>query len=703
MATLQKIRNKGGLLIAIIIGLALLAFILGDFLKKGPSSFSSSEYELAEISGNSIPYQLYQQKLEELIENTKRNSGSENIDEATMETIREQAWESILRENVMDAEYEKLGLGISSDELFDIVQGNNIHPQVQQIPIFKNQETGQFDRALVIRFLKNLDQDESGLARSSWLAFEEALAQTQVMDKYNTLIKKGLYVTKDQAMAELNERNIKSNVAFVVEKYTTISDSAVSVTDQELKAYYDKNSYKYEQEAERVVEYVIFEVKPSKEDFEEADKWINSIKPDFIETADDKQFVNLNSDVAFVDKYYKQGELTEQLDTVLFNAEIGATYGPYFEGNSYKIAKLAEVKMLSDTVKARHILIRPDQNTGDYSKAKATIDSLKTLVENGANFEELAMKYGSDGTAAEGGDLGWFKREDMVAPFNDSCFFAKVGDIKTAVTQFGVHLIKVEGKGPETKKVQVAVLERVVAPSQKTYDVFYGEASQFAGLNNTYDKFDKAINEKALAKRVTPPLKETDKTIAGLEAPREIVRWAYNTATKGSVSDVFELGNKFVVATLTEVKEKGIAPFEQIKEELTVEVKKEKKAKTIIDKFNSAMTTSKNIQDIAANLGLRVDTAENVSFSSFSMPGIGVEPKVIVNAVELEKDKLSAPVQGNTGVYLLHVFGKTENTETETKAEAARLTSGTQSRVDYEVYEALKKVADIKDYRIKFF
>lgn len=687
-------------MIAIIIGLALLAFILGDFLKKGPKS-SSSEYELAEIAGTSIPYQLYQQKVEELTENTKRNSGNENVDEATMDMIREQAWEAIVREFVMEKEFDKLGLGVSPDELFDIVQGNNIHPQVQQIPIFKNQETGQFDRALVIRFLKNLDADESGVARSSWLAFEEALAQTQVMDKYNNLVKKGLYITKNQAVAELNEKNVKANVKYVVEKYATISDSAVSVSDSEMKAYYEENKSKFNQDALREVEYVFFQVLPSKEDYAAADKWVNEIKPEFETTEDDIQYVNLNSDVQFVDKYYKQGELSEQLDTNLFNSEVGTIYGPYFEEGSYKLAKLSKVKMLPDSVKARHILIRPNQQTGDYSKAKATIDSLKTLVENGADFGELAMKYGTDGTAAEGGDLGWFKREDMVHPFNDSCFFAKVGDIKVAVTQFGVHLIKVEEKAPEVKKVRIAIVERVVEPSQKTYDSYYGKASEFAGLNSTYDKFDKAVNEQGLAKRVAS-VKETDKNIAGLESPREIIRWAYNKANKGDISDVFELGDKFVVAALVDVKEKGIAPMEQIKEDIEKEVIKEKKAKIIIDKFNAAVGSSKSIEAAATALGLNVETADNVTLSAVSMPGVGIEPKLIASVLGNEKEKLSAPIQGNNGVYLIYVISKTENTETDFSKERERLATGVQSRVDYEVYDALKKAAEIKDYRIKF-
>lgn len=700
MATLQTIRNRAGLLISIIIGLALVAFILGDFLRKNGSS--PSDYEVAEIAGTSIPLQLYQQKVDELTENAKRNNNNQNIDEATMEQIREQAWESIIRDNVLGEEIKSLGVDISDDELFDIVQGNNIHPQIQQIPIFKNEQTGQFDKNLVIKFLKNMDKDESGQARTSWVAFEKSLAQVQVNSKYNNLIKKGLYITSYQAKLESQEKNEKADVRFVYENFNTISDSTIKVSDAELKAYYDENLYKFDQEAERILEYVVYDVIPSKEDYKMSEEWINKIKPEFASTDNDKQFVNLNSDVPVVDKYNKKGELPQNIDSVLFNAPKGTMFGPYFEGSSYKIAKVTEIKMLPDTVKASHILISPEK-AGSLEKAQATIDSLKKLVDGGASFEELAMKYGTDGTKDKGGDLGWFKREDMVSPFNDTCFFGKVGDVKTVTTQFGVHLVKIVGRGVESRKVLVSTLERVVEPSQTTFDSFYKSASEFAGKNRTQQSFNSSITAQSLVKRVSPALKETDKQIPGLENPREIIRWAYNDAEKGEVSNVFDLNGKYVVAVLTEVKEKGTAPMEQVKDLITAEVRKDKKAKMLTDKFSASMKTAKTIEELASSLKLKADTVNGVTFASNSMPMVGFEPALIVGSVVLPKQKISQPLKGKNGVFVLYIENKTITPVKDTKPEADMLSNGVQSRVDYEVYEALKKAAEIKDYRIKYF
>lgn len=703
MATLQTIRNRAGVLIAVVIGIALLGFILDDLLRSGGFLFSDSQYEIAKINGNSIELQEYQQKVDELTENTKRNSGKEAIDEQTAEMIKDQAWEGIIKSYIMEKEYDELGIGVCADELFDIVQGNNIHPQVQQIPIFQNKATGQFDRTLVIQFLKNIDKDETGVARSSWLAFEEALTQDQKTAKYNNLIKKGLYITNYQAKQEALEKNNKVNFKFIYENFKSISDSTITVTEAEVKKYYDEHIYKYEQEASRDVEYVTFDIVPSKEDFTDAEKWINDIKADFVASEDPDQFINANSDVPYVNKYYKQGELPVNIDSLMFAQPEGFVYGPYFENNTYKIAKLTKIANLPDTVKASHILIQPNEKVPDLARARAIIDSLKVLVDAGASFEELAFKHGTDGTKEKGGDLGWFKYDAMVSPFNDTCFFGKKGDIKIAVTQFGVHLIKIYDKGEEGKKIQVASLERAVTPSQKTFDTFYSQASEFAGVNNTKEKFELAVKDKGLLKKLGSYLKEDTKTISGLDSPRELVRWAFNQETKkGDVSKVFEFGSRYVVAIVTELREKGYATIESVKEELETNVKKDKKAEQLITKLSPASSAT-SIDDAASKTGLQIQVADNISFSSFSLPGVGVEPDVIVNALEVEKGKLSKPIKGANGIFVLSVTDKIPATELNEVSEKDRLTQTTQSKVDYQAFEALKKAANVVDKRIKFY
>lgn len=698
MATLQRIRNRAGLLIAIVVGLALFAFVLGDMMRSGSSLTRDSDMTIAEVAGKSLSYPDYMMKVEEISEIQKQNTGRNALDEQTMDMIREQSWEMLVKQLVMEDEYEELGISVSSDELFDMVQGRNIHPQVKQL--FTDPKTGVFDTSAVIRFLKNMDQDQTGKQKAYWLFVEDALQRDRLTSKYNTLIKKGLYVTTEQAKQEAKEKNYKVNFKYVAQNFSTISDSTIKVSDSDISDYYNKNKSKYEQEASRDVEYIAFDVLPSDEDMKAALESVVKLKNEFATVEDNKQFVTLNSDVPFNETYYTKGKLEPKLDSALFEEKIGAIYGPYLENKSYKIAKLIESKNIADSVKASHILISIDQTT-DSTRAKAVADSLKKLVEKKADFAELAKKYSKDpGSAEKGGDLGWFKPGMMVKPFNDACFFGKKGDLTVVKTQFGIHLIKVVDKAKEAKNVQVAIIQKDVKPSTKTYQTIYTEASKFSGENNTKEKFDKAVAEKGYNKKIANNLRENDKRVAGLENPRELVRWAYE-AKKGDISKTFEFGNSFVIAKLTEVREKGIATLEQKKEEITVIVKKEKKAEMLMKKIKDAGAAS--IDVLATKLNTTVGTAENVSFSSFSIPGVGVEPVVNATASVLPKGKMSNALKGNNGVFVIVVDNTTETTEADFNLEQKNATNQLQGMVDYRAYEALKKVSKLKDMRSKFF
>ena len=704
MATLQNIRNRAGVLVAVVIALALLAFILGDMLKSGKSLFSGSQNEIAEVAGKSIPVQLYQQNVEEATENYKRNTDKSAVDEETSEKIRQQTWEQLIRKYVMKKEYSEIGISLSSDELFDMVQGNNILSQIKQIPIFHNKTTGQFDRSLVIQFLKNIDQDPSGKARQSWLAFEKVISQNRLNDKYNNLIKKGLYVTNQEAKNESYEKNYATDFDYFLLRYNAINDSLITITDDDISNYYNEHLNNFKQKASRDIEYVTFDVVASNKDKQLAQKWINNIVYDFTNTDDNVQFVNLNADSHFDYTFYKEKEFPVKIDSFAFHSKVGNVYGPYLEDETFKIAKLNKIAYLPDSVKARHILIAPDQKTGDYKKAETLTDSLKNLIKHGKIFTDLVKKYSADqGSVDKGGDLGWFKENTMVKAFNDSCFFAEKGDLVTVKTRYGVHLIEILDQSKKYKKVQLAILDRKIEPSSETYQRIYSQASKFAGINNTQGKFEKAIEKQNLTKKVANNLRENDNKISGLDSPRELVRWTFK-AEKGNVSSIFEFGNKFVVATLTNVREDGYAPIDQVKSELEVDVKREKKGNKLIEKINTLIKNNTDINTLAKELNAEVKSSENVKFSSFGVPGLGVEPNLNAAAVTLQKNQLPEPIKGNNGVYVIVVKSITEPAKNiDINKERTFLTRNLQNQVDYQAYEALKESSNIKDHRSKFY
>ncbi len=699
MATLQKIRDKAGVLVAIVIGASLLAFILGDFLGQG-GSFGSSSQNVGTIKGTDITYQEYQNKVDELIETTKRNSGKDNIDTRTMEGIYDQAWEALVLKYTMYDEYEALGLNVSVDELEDMVKGKNIDPQIQQIPIFQNPETKVFDKSRVISFLKNLDQDPSGVARASWLAFEQALVQNKIATKYNTLIQKAYYANQLEVENQLNAKNENTDIEFIYKKYAEIKDDEVSFTDADLKQYYEDHLNKYKQDESRDITYVTFDIKPSEEDAIATRKKLEKIKAEFTNETDPIRYIRYNSDEEFKDIYFAKGELPAHLDTLMFAADTGAVSDIYEEANAYKLARLIGIKELPDSAEARHILLKPSEEMS-VPEVLALSDSLQELLKNGADFAELARKFSQDqGSAVKGGDLGWFQKGQMVAPFQKACFEAEKGDIVTAESQFGLHIIEVQNIGVKNKHVQVGFLTANITPSQQTITSIYNQASSFSGKNRTKEAFDQAVEELKLVPRVANNLKKTDRNIAGLESPRTLIRWAFNNEV-GTVSDkVFEFGDKYVVALLTEAREKGTATFEQAKNEVENDLIKEKKAELIMADFEQAK--SDDLKAMAKSLNLKVQNANAISLNSYSIPGAGAEPEVIATAIMGAPNTVISPIKGTNGIFAIQSSENKTTEKAKAEDEKTRLDREFANRVAYQAIKAIKENSDIVDDRINY-
>lgn len=705
MATLQNIRNRAGILVAIIIGLALVAFILGDMLKTGSSLMKSSQLEVAEINGESVQYPDFQQRIDKIAEVYKMNTGVSQLDENAWNQVREQAWQAVLRELVMGPAYEDLGIDVSSDELFDLVQGSNPHRIVRQL--FRNPNTGTFDRTFALAFLKSLQTNANAEQRAYWLYVENQIKQERTSEKYNSLVTKGLYTTKEEAAESLTEKNKKVNFQYIPLNYSSVSDSSISISEKDIKAYYNAHEDNYKQEKSRRVEYITFDVEASEADDTEAKEWIGNIKEDFKKSKDNKQFVNVNSDTPFDGAFQKKSELPTDLADFAFSGEVGDIYGPYKESESYKLVKIDEFKMLPDSVKASHILIKPASQQA-VKQAKSLADSLKTLLDNGANFAKLAKEYSEDtGSAINGGDLGWFKRNMMVKSFEEAAFNGDINKVYLVTSQFGIHLIKPTKKGKKTNQVRLAIIERKVSPSTQTYQTYYSQASKFASENQDYESFKNAIAEQKLNKRVAV-LGENDREITGLKSSRPLIRSAY-TADAGDIlennegSTIFEFGNKFVIAALVYSTDGGIAPLKSVKHRVELAVRKEKKAEMLIAKAKEATTSETDFEALAKKLDSSVEDAANISFTSFSIPGIGLEPAVIGTASTLDQDKISTPIKGNSGVYLLKVISTSNETDTNVAIEQQRLAQSVEYKVSYQAFEAQKKIAEIEDKRSKFY
>jgi len=709
MATLENIRKRGPL-VAIIIGFAMLAFILGDFLNSGSSLFGGDRFRIAQIDDVTVDYREYEQRVFEATELFKQQYGVRSVDDRQREEIKRQVWEELVDGIILGAQFEEIGLAVGSDELFDLVQGKNIDPMIRQIPAFQNQQTGMFDPSMVVYFLKNMDKDETGQSKASWLALESKINQKRLNNKYLNLVLKGMYVTKNQSETSFKERNYLVDFNYVAKKYSEVSDSSVIITDDDINAYFKSHEKDFEQDASRDIAYVTFDIIPSKKDSAYTLDWIEKSVNDFKTVEDNKQFVNFNSDVPFNDQHFKKGELENtELDSLLFNAEINDIIGPYYEEGSYKLAKLTKVEDMPDSIKAKHILIQPDGKTiVDIKQAKEIADSLINVIKNGGDFAELVKNFSKDQTTLEkAGELGWFEETEQALPFAIFPYkeleSEKINDFKIVETNYGVHLIAKTEQGESFKKVQVAILERKVVPSSETYQIIYAKASMFAGENRSYKEFEETIDKSGFVKKVAPGLTKSETVIAGLQSPREMIRWAFN-AEKSEVSQVFEFGERYVVGALSTIREEGTAPLEQVQEEIRFYVSKEKKAEHLVSEMSKFLPADLN--SIAGKLNTNVEEARNVSFSSFQIPGLGFEPTVIAESVNNEKNKVIGPIKGENGVFIIEVSIITpamDITKVDLKPEKERLSSDLRNRAVYQVINALKESSNITDERSKFY
>lgn len=709
MAVISKIRQRVGLLIGIV-GFSLLAFILGDFLTSNSSFLRGTDTTVGVIGGKKFKIQDFESRVSEMEVNYKLNTNKDHIDQNTLDQLRNQAWGQLLNDELLGRQYEKTGLNVSPEEIFDMVQGKNVHPQIKEA--FKDPKTGEFNPSNVIQFLKNMDQDQTGRTRLQWVNFEKAIAKERLSQKFDNMVKGGLYVTSAEAKRQNDFQQRQASFRYIHIPYSSLPDSLFKPTDRDLSKYINAHAAKYKQEHTRKVEYVIFEVVPSEEDRAAAREYIEKLMDDFRNAEDDSAFVAAHADTRPSMTFNKKGTLAPILDSVMFDAPLGTIIGPYEENGFFKAAKLSEIQMKPDSVKVSHILVaysgaERSEATRSKEEAKAMADSLFKLCEkDNKKYIEFARNNSDDKVSAEkDGDLGWITMQSpMDERFKKGAFEIPKGGVKVVESNFGFHIIKVFDTTKPQKQVRISYLDRQIEPSSKTYNKWYAKANEFAGRYNTAELFDSACVAQGLNKRVLETLSEGEKVVPGLESPREMVRWAFQ-AKKGEVSKAFEMGNKFVVAKVVSIKEKGTAKVDDVRAQVTEAVIKEMKAKKIMEDLNKYISEgAKNLEEIGAKAGYTAQTATGLTFVSPYVVNIGYEPSLAGAVFASKPGELSRPVKGENGVFIFTVESFTEPAPIQDiaqlkKSQAANL----GARAGYEVFNALKEKAKVEDHRGKFY
>ncbi|NER14782.1 peptidylprolyl isomerase [Leptobacterium flavescens] len=709
MAILEKIRKRS-LFLILVIGLALFAFVISDLFRNG--GFESTKSIVGEVNGESI-------SRDEFIQEVERTSRAYGPSASTIQVVN-QVWNRELRNTLLSQQYEELGLSIEKDQIINVVKAN---PSYASDPTFQN-ASGVFDEGRFIEFIADLKANNP-IAFEQWKQQEQSLVDAAKEQMYFNLIKAGVGATAKEGELNYKLENDKVDIKYVRVPYSSIPDSTVTVSKKDIQSYINDHKDLYEEDASRSIEYVFFEEKPSLEDDQEVLGIVNKLRDKSVEfrdgkndtiaglstTTDVEAFVNEHSDTKYLDKYLFRAQLPVAEADTLLNSEVGYVYGPYKDGEAYKMSRVVAKARIPDSVQSSHILVRFSGALGagtDVTKteeeARKSIDSILRLVRNDKEkFAEVADSINPDGTKGRGGDLGWFLYSQITddtfdRDFSDYLYFNNKGDIDVVKTKFGFHIIRIDDQAAFSDAVKLATIEREVEPSEKTINDLFTTTTKFE-IDATSKDFAEAASEKNYVLRPVNKVRALDENLPGLGAQRGIVQWAFSKEAK--VGDVrrFNLTNGYAVVRLTGKSKKGVLSAEEASARVLPIIRRHKKAEMIMSKSNAT-----TLEDFAAANGTSVSAASSLDMKSSTIAGAGREPKVIGAAFGLQEGATSSLIEGENGVFMVQVTKKTDAASLDSySVYLLRQKTDNRNRVNNSVFNALRKSAEIEDNRADFY
>lgn len=706
MAVINTIREKMGTFVVVLVGVAILAFVIADLLGPQSNLFSDVDRTVGEIAGEEVTLEEFQNKMDELEAQYALRSGGRNLTEQQRASIRNQAWDALVAQKSFRKQYDELGLKVTDEEVIDMVQGNNISEELRQS--FVNPETGEFDRNMLIQYLQNIE-NMPPQQQAMWFAFESSLRPGRERIKYENLLLKSEYVTTAEARREHKEQNSVAEVQYLYVPFYAVSDSLVQVTDAELQNYLEKNKERYKTDETRSIKYVTFPIQPSPEDREAFTRELNAIKNDFAKAQNDSLFAVTQTEGGQAFGRYAPDQLPAELRSNVEDLQEGQVYGPYSSNGRFVLYKVSGIGTADAArAKASHILLSAPEASPETEKqeVRARAEALLKRLRAGEDFAELARELSDDTqSATRGGDLGWFSEGQMVEPFEQAVFERnEPGLINRVVeTSYGYHIIKVT-EAPEDTEYRVARIETELTPSQNTRDQAYRKAERFATEVEDRSEFESLVSRDTLNALSATNIQKNDRRINDLYEARNVVMWAFKDKTSvGDVSEVFELEDAYVVATIVGKTEEGEINLDDVRDEVTAQVKNEKKAELIKEKLTSSTgTLEERAQAYGADA--TVNSASEVRPGDFSLATVGYAPQAIGAAFGQAEGQTSQPVEVQNGVVMVKTIAKTEAPEVADYATyREQIAQRRTNRTAFQIAEAVKDAAEVKDKRYKFF
>lgn len=698
MAVLQKIRQRSGLLL-LVIGFALLAFVVGEAIQSG--GFNSPSKDVGSINGKDVPFEDFRMKVANM---EKSGQGT------TQTQAANQLWEQEIAIALLTAEFDKLGLRAGENHIIENFKND---PNIGQNPAFLN-ELGKFDLKKFKEYFKtNPEQAQMMKDREK---DAELNAKYQM---YAALIKGGMYTTEAEGKFKYELESNKTSFDYVALLYSTVKDSDIKVTDEDYVAYMKKHEKRFKSDGTREIEYVVIEDTPSKEDQAEAKAKIDALLtggvvfnnetktndtiPSFKNASNVAEYIAANSDTPYDSTYVSKQDLPAEHAEALFNLPTGEVYGPYINGKYYVVSK-SMGKKLGDKVKSSHILISwvgaeraapKEKRTKEEAKVKAEA-LLAQVLANPTTFQMVALTNSEDPSVQQnGGDMGYISKETGFAKgYKDFVFANPIGKIGIAETEFGYHIINVTDK---QDAIRLATVSQKVDPSQKTTDDAYTKATKFE-MDAASKDF--AVVAKAAGVNVNPAIKAKpmDENFGSVGNQRQIVKWAYSEAKVGDVKR-FEIVNVgHVIAKLTKINEKGLMTVEEAKPMIESIIKNEKKAEKL-----KAKASGSTLEAIAKANATTVQQAVDVTIGNPVLNGVGAEQKVVGTAFGTAAGKLSAPIEGNSGIYVIKAKSVLKAPKAANYTDYVNKVKAMSSQGVGRVIPALKSDAKIEDNRLEFY
>ena len=718
MAILSKIRNHSIFLI-IIIGLALFSFVLSGIFKPNGSIFGGNVNSVGEINGENIGREEFAQ----LVEQIRARSGNR----ASMIQSVNAAWDNLVRDKIYQSQLQKSGIVVGEKDVWDEIV-NQLASQGN--PQFMN-EAGMFDPEKFKDYIASLkDNQDAGeqdkLAWLSWLNYERSVKSNMEIQTYNNLINAGLNATLKEGERYYTNANTKLNIDYVFVPYNSIPDSLVTVSDDEIKDYVKQHPDEYKAEPSIDISFVKFDIKATPDDEAAIEKQLAGLinnKEEYstaakstitveglASTKNIEDFFRENSsDTPLDNEYHFKKDLNKDVADTIFKMDIGQVYGPYKDGDYFKITRLMDVKQMPDSVKSRHIIVPfagavRSNSTKTKEEAKKTIDSIFDILKNNkSKFAQIADEINVDGTKGKGGDIGWVNNNMAFSSqfdrnFADYIFYHKIGDIGIVESAFGYHIIDIENQKNSQKAVKLATFTRKITASEETENTIYQKAETFASeLSNGKDITDLA-KESGLTVQPVVGLKAMDERVSTLGDQRPIVTWGFENATKENDIKRFDVQNGYAVVQLTGKRKKGLS-IGSSKTAIRATLANEKKAKLIEQKMKAGNT----LEEIAKNFDLKVASSKAVSISSPVLPGVGRSDDLITTIVDLPVNKLYRDIETRTGVFAVKILEKKVPEPLENYSGSMNVIHKNLVSKSRRSYETLKNLADIVDNRSAFY